>query len=53
MAGNKRIMQFKRYPWIKAKYIIAFDRMLIAREDAGLETDWLSGQEVFDWWMSY
>lgn len=44
--------EFERYPKIKALYINAFEKMLIKREEKGLETKWKSGEEVFDWWTS-
>lgn len=44
-------IEFKRYPKYKQNYIKAFERMLIERERKGLETQWKTGQEVFDWWI--
>lgn len=51
MASRKRYMEFARYPKYKQMYISAFDRMLEARKASGKESDWQTGQEVFDWWM--
>lgn len=52
MAGkNTRIIEFARYPQIKAAYIRAFDRMLKARRERGLPCQWRSGVDVFHWWM--
>jgi len=51
MAGNGRRREFFIWPKYQEDYIRAFDRMLIARRDGGLPTQWQSGEEVFDWWM--
>lgn len=51
MASKTRIMEFARYPKIKAAYIRAFDRMLKARRERGLPCQWQSGVDVFHWWM--
>ena len=51
MASKTRIMEFARYPKIKAAYIPAFDRMLKSRRERGLPCQWQSGVDVFHWWM--
>jgi phosphoadenosine phosphosulfate reductase len=51
MASKARIMEFARYPKIKAAYIRAFDRMLEERRKRGLPCQWRSGVDVFHWWM--
>ena len=51
MASKARIMEFARYPRIKAAYIRAFDRMLEERRNRGLPCQWQSGVDVFHWWM--
>lgn len=48
---NQRYLGFARYPKYKERYIRAFDRMLIARREEGLPTEWTSGEEVFARWM--
>lgn len=48
---NNRLLEFARYPKYKDRYIRAFDRMLIARREDGLPTEWKSGEEVFARWM--
>lgn len=48
---NQRYLEFARYPKYKERYIRAFDRMLIARREEGLPTEWTSGEEVFARWM--
>lgn len=51
MASKTRIMEFARYPRIKAAYIRAFDRMLEERRKRDLPSQWQSGVDVFHWWM--
>ena len=52
MAGkNGQRKQFKRYPKHKAAYIRSFQSMVDSRIKDGLETQWETGQEVFDWWL--
>lgn len=48
---NDRLLEFARYPKYKERYIRAFDKMLIARREAELPTEWTIGEEVFSWWM--
>ena len=52
MAG-KYVMQreFIRWPHFKRLYIRAFGEMLKGRIEAGLKTEWSSGEEVFSWWI--
>ena len=53
MAGKHRTWEFERYPAYKRAYIKAFEKMLIAREQAGLENKcgWTDTESVFRWWM--
>ena len=51
MAGKKRNLEFAKYPKYKENYIKAFDRMLEERKIRGKETQWKTGQEVFDQWV--
>ena len=51
LASKAREVEFYFYPKYKTMYLHAFDRMLKARDDAGLETSWKSGEEVMDWWL--
>lgn len=51
MASKTRIMEFARYPRIKAAYIRAFDRMLEERRKRSLPSQWRTGVDVFHWWM--
>lgn len=47
-----RLRGFEEYPTYKRAYIRAFDKMLDVRKAKGLQTDWKSGAEVFEWWVS-
>ena len=49
---KKRIKEFERYPKYKENYKRAFKRMLEARKERGLKTDWETADEVMDWWLS-
>lgn len=50
-----RMMEFSRYPKIKAAYIRAFDRMLEERRRRGRMNGTFrmgdTGVDVFHWWM--
>ena len=46
-----RRKDFLRYPKFEQNYIKAFDKMLVERKKAGLETTWKTGKEVFEWWV--
>ena len=52
MAGSKRYKQFADFPKYKQSYIRAFERMLDARKEKGLETQWETGEDVFRRWMN-
>ena len=47
-----RLRGFEEYPTYKRAYIRAFDTMLDVRKAKGLQTDWESGEEVFEWWVN-
>lgn len=52
LAGTKSmIMQFERYPKYRKLYLRAFEKMLAAREKAGLEAKWETAEDVFNWWI--
>lgn len=44
---------FERYPKYRAAYVKAFDRMVKAREEAGLTNNgaWSDGEHVMRWWV--
>lgn len=53
MAGKAlRLAEFARWPKYKVLYLRAFERMLSAREAAGMQTDWKTPDEVMDWWIN-
>ena len=49
---TEREREFERWPKYKEAYMRSFDKMLAHRRERGLETEWTTSQEVFDWWMS-
>lgn len=52
MAGKKgMVKEFSRYPKYKKIYIKTFQRMIDKRVYDGFETDWKTGEEVFNWWV--
>lgn len=51
MASKSRWKEFADFPTYKRAYINAFEKMLHAINDAGTETRWKTGEEVFLWWM--
>lgn len=52
MAGKKRCKEFADFPKYKQSYIRAFERMLDARKEKELETQWETGEDVFRWRMN-
>ncbi len=51
MAGKKRFAEFARYPKYRDLYIRAFDELVQVRKRNGKATQWLSGIDVYHWWM--
>ena len=49
---EKRIQELERYPYMKKKYLMAFDAMIKNRKGRGLPTVWETGEEVMDWWIN-
>lgn len=47
-----RMREFEEYPTYKRAYIRAFDKMLDMRKAKGLDTEWKTGSEVFEWWVN-
>lgn len=43
----------ERWPKFKAQYIRTFQRMVDKRIADGLKTQWRTGQDVWDWWVSH
>jgi phosphoadenosine phosphosulfate reductase len=58
LASNKNIhMDFERYPKYKKAYILAFEKMLVARREQGKDTGegtgkWKDAESVFKWWTN-
>ena len=50
--GKAQTAEFERYPKYKQLYLAAFEKMLKAREQAGLETKWENAHDVMDWWIN-
>lgn len=48
---KKMIADLIRYPEYRDLYLRAFNRMLIARREDGLTTEWQSPREVMMWWV--
>lgn len=51
MAGANRYAEFRQWPKFERLYRRAFTRMVEAREQAGKDGPWHSGDEAFRWWM--
>lgn len=49
-AGNQR-KEFDRWPAYEKLYKRSFEKMLVARKEAGLETYWKTADDVMDWWI--
>lgn len=50
-AGREK--EFLRWPKYKDAYIRSFQNMIHERAKKGLETEWQTGTDVFNWWMEY
>ena len=48
---SHRIAELERWPKYKEGYKKAFKRMLEVRNERGVERDWNTPEEVFDWWL--
>lgn len=54
MAGKAgREEEFNRWPKYKRMYLMAFKNMLEERVHRGLNTNWDTAADVFNWWMEY
>ena len=49
--ASTQVEELEKYPKFKALYMKAFERMLEARREAGLETQWQTAEEVYQWWI--
>ena len=53
MQGKKGMRkEFRQRPKYYYNYIRAFDRMLKAIDEKGIETTWINGEDVMRWWVS-
>lgn len=41
----------ERYPKYKEAYLRTFGRMLIIRQEKNLDTEWITPEEVMNWWL--
>lgn len=46
-----KIKDFETYPKIKQAYMSAFEKMIEHRKEIGLDCQWETAQEVYDWWI--
>lgn len=44
--------ELEQYPRYKNLYLMAFEKMLQERKKRGLETEWETAGEVYQWWVS-
>lgn len=49
--AKTREKEFSDFPTYKQMYIKSFDKMVKARKESGLSTEWEDGAECFDWWL--
>lgn len=50
--SNGMKVDFTRYPKYRENYVRAFNRMLQARAEAGMDNrDWRTGEDVMTWWV--
>lgn len=53
MASKKeKLRSFERWPKYREQYIRTFDKMIAARKEAGLPTEWKTGEQVMQWWIN-
>ena len=53
MAGAKQMRrEAEKYPKYAKAYLHAFHKTVKKRIEDGLPTEWKTGQEMYDWWMS-
>lgn len=53
MASKKeKLKSFERWPKYREQYIRTFDKMIAARKEAGLPTEWKTGEQVMQWWIN-
>ena len=52
MARRRQKKELEKYPRFRQLYLLAFEKMLVARREAGLETRWDKPEQVMEWWTS-
>ena len=53
MASKKeKLKAFERWPAYRRQYVRTFEKMIAARKEAGLDTEWKTGEEVLEWMIS-
>lgn len=53
MASKKeKLRSFERWPKYREQYIRTFDKMIAARKESGLPTEWKTGEQVMQWWIN-
>lgn len=45
------IRDFLKWPRYRAEYIKAFEKMIAARKEKGLKTEWETGEDVMNWYI--
>ena len=51
-SNSERDGEFERWPKYRDAYMRAFGKMLDHRRQCGLQTEWSTPEQVFEWWMS-
>lgn len=49
MSGNRKD-ELNEYPEIKNLYLQSFEKMIVARQAAGIGRAWQTGEDVMNWW---
>lgn len=49
--SSRQAEELDRFPTYKKAYLKAFEKMIDARKESGLETVWRTTEEVMEWWI--
>lgn len=49
--NSKREQELEDYPKYREMYLRSFEKMLQARRNAGLATEWDTPENVMQWWI--
>jgi len=52
LQGKNIVNDFYMYPYVYVQYLKAFTRMIKARNDEGLVTEWNTAHDVMQWWIT-